>query len=338
MQPLQYKGFRSFGRGVRAAIYQGLWSRPFQVPAVGLAHASNTNAHAGFSRFAIIFPRFCAHREAPLEAFFFGFGTTPTGNYLVATIAAIVPIWDCPDSGLPNYRHSDFIFGQNSVRVVNLLTPQMIKLFQSFLTTMKAKFNRISKATKNEKEVEDLHNDAYVLALDIGDRRGRPVDLSDPEDQDLVMRELYLENVKRADFRMRYAVRIDEEPEGEGPGISWVERLPAAASSDPLISLLAQESAVDVEAKLAERYSQATAYAITFGNFKNDRQKVCAHLVISDWALYRRVTSAIHTVKVQPSMFDRVERIPADFMPLQGKAYVAAGKDKREAGQWAWSF
>lgn len=214
----------------------------------------------------------------------------------------------------------------------------MIKLFQSFLASMKDRFQRIVKATKNEKEVEDLHNDAYVIALDIGDRRGRPVDLSDPEDQDLVMRELYLENVKRADFRMRYAVRIDEEPEGEGEGGTMVERLPAAASSDPLVSLLARESAVDIEAKLAERYSQATAYAITFSNFKNDRQKVCAHLVISDWALYRRVTSAIHAVTVQPSMFDRIEHIPADFMPQQGRAYVDAIEDKREAGQCAWSF
>lgn len=214
----------------------------------------------------------------------------------------------------------------------------MIKLFQSFLTKMKAGFHRIAKATKNEKDVEDLHNDAYVIALDLGDRRGRPVDLSDPEDQDLVMRELYLENVKRADFRMRYAVRIDEEPEGEEDGTKLVDRLPAAASSDPLVSLLAQESAVDVESKLAERYSQATAYAITFSNFKNDRQKVCAHLVISQGALAYRVAVAAHTVKVQPSMFDRIERIPPDFIPLKGRIFTETTEDAREPTQCALSF
>jgi len=214
----------------------------------------------------------------------------------------------------------------------------MYRLFELFLNKMKADFRRIVNATKNEVTVEDLHNDAFVMALEIGDRRGKPIDFSDPVDQDLVMRELYLENVKRADWKMRYAIRIDQEPEDDESGGKWAERLPAAASSDPLVSLLTQESAVDVESKLAEHYSQATAYAITFSNFKNDRQKVCAHLVISDWALYRRVTSAIHTVKVQPSMFDRIERIPADFMPLKGRAYAATIEDKREAGQYALSF
>lgn len=214
----------------------------------------------------------------------------------------------------------------------------MFQFFASFLTKMKAKFQRIVKETKNEKAIEDLHNDAYVIALDIGDKRGRPIDLSDPADQDLVMRELYLENVKRADFRMRYAIRIDQEPEGDVEGSTWVERLPAAASSDPLVSLLAQESAIDVDAKLAERYSQATAYAITFSNFKNDRQKVCMHLVVSLGTLARRVTVAVNTVKVQPSMFDRVERIPADFIPLGGREYAPIIDDKRETAQKAWEF
>lgn len=214
----------------------------------------------------------------------------------------------------------------------------MFQFFASFLTKMKARFQRIAKETKNEKAVEDLHNDAYVIALDIGDKRGRPIDLSDPADQDLVMRELYLENVKRADFRMRYAIRIDQEPEGDVEGSTWVERLPAAASSDPLVSLLAQESAIDVDAKLAERYSQATAYAITFSNFNNDRQKVCAHLVVSLGTLARRVTVAVNTVKVQPSMFDRVERIPTDFIPLKGKEYAPIIEDRRVTAQWKWEF
>lgn len=79
----------------------------------------------------------------------------------------------------------------------------MLELFQAFFTKMKDRFSRLSRSTRNEKEVGDLHNDAFVIALDIGDKRGYAVDLTDPADQDLVMRELYLENVKRGDWKMR---------------------------------------------------------------------------------------------------------------------------------------
>lgn len=214
----------------------------------------------------------------------------------------------------------------------------MLKLFQSFLAQMRAGFQRISKATKHEMTVGDLHNDAWVIALEIGDRRGRPIDFSDPDDQELVMKAVNLQNVRRGDWNMRRSVRIDQEPEGDEAGSKWADRLPAQASSDPLVYLLALESAIDTEAMLASSYSQATAYAITFSNFNNNRQKVCMHLVISDSTLTRRVVVAADTVKAQPCMFDRIERIPVDFMPLMARTYAAAVEDKREAKQLAWDF
>ena len=214
----------------------------------------------------------------------------------------------------------------------------MVKLFQSFLAKMKAGFRRISRQTRDDVPVEDLENDAFVLALEIGERRGRMIDFADPADQELVMRALHVEKVKRGDWKMRRAVRLDHSLDEDDEGDTLKERLPAAAVADPLVSLLDRESAVDVDAKLAERYSQATAYAITFSNFKNDRQKVCMHLVISGGTLARRVAGAIHTVKVQPSMFDRVERIPSDFVPLRGTGYADVNKDMRQMRQQAWDF
>ncbi len=214
----------------------------------------------------------------------------------------------------------------------------MFKLFQSFLAKMKASFLRISRATRGDVPVEDLENDAFVLALDIGERRGRPIDFSDPADQELVMRALNVEKVKRGDWKMRRAVRLDHEPEWDEDGDTLIERLPAPDSSDPLVTLLAHESAIDADTLLAASYSQATAYAITFSNFNNDRQKICMHLVISDGALYRRVAVAIKTVKVQPSMFDRIERIPVDFMPMRGRACAPIIEDGRETEQRAWVF
>lgn len=214
----------------------------------------------------------------------------------------------------------------------------MLKLFQTFLEKMKANFRRISRATRNDVPIEDLENDAFVLALDIGERRGSPIDFSNPEDQELVMRALYVEKVKRGDWNLRRSVRIDHELEGDEEGGPLVDRLPARESSDPLVLLLALESFVDTDAMLAASYSQATAYAITFRNFNNDREKVCMHLVISGGVLSRRVTNAADTVKVQPSIFDCIERVPSDFMPPQGRAYVVRIEDAREAAQTAWCF
>ncbi len=215
---------------------------------------------------------------------------------------------------------------------------RMLKYFQMFLEKMKANFRRISRATRNDVPIEDLENDAFVLALDIGERRGSPIDFSNPEDQELVMRALYVEKVKRGDWNLRRSVRIDHELEGEEEGGPLVDRLPARESSDPLVLLLELESFVDTDAMLAASYSQATAYAITFRNFNNDRKKVCMHLVISGGVLSRRVTNAADTVMVQPSIFDCIERVPSDFMPPQGRAYAARIEDAREAAQTAWCF
>ena len=216
----------------------------------------------------------------------------------------------------------------------------VIELFQSFITDMKARFARLAGATRKEKEVSDLHNDAIVFALEIGERRGRPVDFSDPMDRDLVMRHLYLENVKRGDWKLRYAARVDHAVGGDEEGPTLGERLPAPASSDPLISLLQSESAVDAEAMLASSYSQASAYVVTFRNFRYGRQRICSHLILSESGLGRRLSFARKTVEVQPSVFDRVERIDPKFMPLPGKAYLAtvAEVEAREDDQRTFMF
>jgi hypothetical protein len=213
----------------------------------------------------------------------------------------------------------------------------MLHFFQSFIAKMHESFRRIAKATKHEITVDDLHNDSWVIALELGDRRGRPIDFSDPADQDLVIRAVNHRNVRRGDWKMRRSVRIDQEPESE-EAVKWVERLPARASSDPLVYLLARESALDTDAILAASYSQATAYAITFSNFKNDRHKICSYLVVSERALGRRATVAAYSMRMQPSMFDRIERIPADFMPLRGKQYTAIIGNTRESEQAGWAF
>jgi hypothetical protein len=53
---------------------------------------------------------------------------------------------------------------------------------------------------------------------------------------------------------------------------------------------------------------------------------------------HTRLATAANTMKIHPSMFDRIERIPADFIPLKGKAYIATIQDERGVQQCAWEF
>ena len=172
---------------------------------------------------------------------------------------------------------------------------------------MRAGFRRIAKATNHEVTAEDLQQGAWIIANEIAKRRGRAIDFSNPEDQNLVMSAVNLQNVKRGDWKMRRTIRIDKAADDDDGTINWADRLPARASSDPLVSLLLRESALDTEEKLASSYSQAVAYVMVFVHFKNNRQEGCTYLVLSDGALARRLSAAADTVRAQPSLFDRIE-------------------------------
>jgi hypothetical protein len=62
------------------------------------------------------------------------------------------------------------------------------------------------------------------------------------------------------------------------------------------------------------------------------------YLVISADTLSKRVTFAADSVRVQPSLFDRIERIESDFMPALGKRYAAKEVRSGTATQWGWEF
>ena len=214
----------------------------------------------------------------------------------------------------------------------------MFRFFASFLTKMASRFKGIAYATKSGLTDKDLHSDAWIVANEISEKRGREVDFSDPDDQELILSQVYKQGMRQRDWRLRSAIRIDQDRESEDGAIKWSERLPAHASSDPLVSLLLQESAFDAEVMLTSSYSQAAAYVVVFVHFKNDRQLVCAYLVMSDRTLARRVASAANTVKVQPSLFDGIKKIHKSFMPLPGRQYAMRADRHHAATQWGWEF
>ena len=214
----------------------------------------------------------------------------------------------------------------------------MHRFFSLFLEKMKNSFRSIVRATRHEVTVGDLQSDAWVVAHEISERRGHPVDFSDPADQDLVIRGVNRNNVRRGDWHMRKSVRIDEEREGEDGAIKWSERLAATSTADPLKFLLKREAAHENDAKLDASYSQAAAYVRVFARFKYNRQEVCSHLTISDSTLVCRVAIAEAVVAVQPSLFDGKHRIGPKFLPPPGRVYAARPVHHLGSVRWAWSF
>lgn len=203
---------------------------------------------------------------------------------------------------------------------------------------MVASFRRIARATKHDMTEEDLQQNAWIIAQEIGGRRGREIDFSDPSDQDLIIRAVHVQNVKRGDWYMRNAIHIDEKSDDEEDIPSWSERLAAPVSSDPLIAMLLHESAEKVETILANSFSEAVAYLCFFPKFKNNRQDICSYLAIAAGTLNRRMNQAACIFKQQPSLFDQIEKIDSDFMPKSGKRYVVKAKQILSDEQWAWEF
>lgn len=203
---------------------------------------------------------------------------------------------------------------------------------------MARSFKRIVHATKQEVTVDDLYSESWIVASEIAEKRGRDIDFSDPVDQNLVMGYLYNRQVRRGDWHMRKSVRIDRDSEAEEGAIKWSERLPAADTFDPLVSLLKREASIEADATLLVSYSQAAAYFRTFAYFKHDWIKVREHLAISDHTLSGRLAAAEAIVLIQRSLFDGHSRISKRFVPLPGRAYSA--KHERHLGsvQWAWTF
>ena len=214
----------------------------------------------------------------------------------------------------------------------------MYKFFELFLNKMRASFRNIAKATKHEMTVDDLKSDAWIVAHEISQRRGRTIDFSDPDDASLIIRAVNVRNVKCGDWKMRSAVRMNRPDDGDDNVVDWSERLAASASSDPLVSMLQQESALDSQEILTSSYSQAAAYVIVLAHFNNEKEDVCTYLAISRKVLATRVTSAANSVRVQSSLFDRIERMGVRFMPPPGWQYPVIVDGPVAGSQWGWEF
>lgn len=192
----------------------------------------------------------------------------------------------------------------------------MFKVFSAFLKDAASRFNRIARGLRGQIKPSDLHADAWMLAAEIGEKRGKEIDFSDTADQELVMNRVFWNVKNQRDWRLASAFSIDDDQEGR---TSWADRLAAPISSAPLEILLQREASAVTDAIVAASYSQAKAYNVSLANFKSDRARLCAHLLITVRTLDLRMNSAYEIVRRQHSLFNGHQVIASDFIPLAGQ-------------------
>lgn len=74
--------------------------------------------------------------------------------------------------------------------------PKTGNSFLKFLASRVANFRRITWATRGEYSEHDLHGEAWIIASRISEKRGYPIDFSNPEDQNTVLQWLYNQVVR----------------------------------------------------------------------------------------------------------------------------------------------
>lgn len=117
--------------------------------------------------------------------------------------------------------------------------------FGFFASAHAADFRRIAGASRGEFSPEDVQQEAWMLALEIGQRRGRRLDLEDGDDADLLVRYLYNHCVKYAERVVRHAVRLDHAARGDADRDDhWLnDRLMADDGAHPLSLIESAEDA-----------------------------------------------------------------------------------------------
>lgn len=191
------------------------------------------------------------------------------------------------------------------------------KIFLRFLDVRRNDLQRIASATRGEYEVEDLHGVAWEMLTRIGNKRGRPIDLVIPDDQELVLRWLNCEVIRYDETHLRRAVRLDKDWDSDE----------AASSEDRLASLLdlstsfdqaglmdSEERQRELLAIVNQSYSQYSAYLILLDRFGWDIIVMAEHLRLLAATVVRRIQACQQLIRYQSSLFDRLQSIENDFV------------------------
>ncbi|AJK47302.1 hypothetical protein [Burkholderia plantarii] len=193
--------------------------------------------------------------------------------------------------------------------------------FHRLIAPMTRRLKYLAELTSREQSVDDLKNEAWILAEEIKAKQGRHIEPEDEELQDAIVAQLFKRFGKFVNRQFRHAVRLDQEErnaDGEFTTNSVFARLSAPAWNEPEVAAQQAEEETAKQAAIAARFSEAVAYFHMFDYFDGSSEALASHLAIAATMLQRRVRHAERTAREQPSMFDGIASIPRDFMAKPG--------------------
>jgi hypothetical protein len=197
-----------------------------------------------------------------------------------------------------------------------MLSRQAASAFAEFIRSHSSSFRRIASNADASVSAQDVQQDAWLIANEIAEKRGKPVDFSNLDDQATVISWLYTKFVKFTSRQLRNAIRIDREDDDEK---SASITLSGSDNDNPLNQLLRSEDdrrkAVRVPPIVSESYSQASVYAMLLARSDGKWSVVAKLLGITRSAFVQRLRRAYAWIEVQPSLFDRIVCLDLDFMP-----------------------
>ena len=208
--------------------------------------------------------------------------------------------------------------------------------FERFLTTRRRDLQRISRQTRGEHTLDDVISEAWLMASEIGQRRSRTFDFSAQDDQDQLFAWLHVGLVRYADKTVRYAIRLDDgddDTDREGVGATLARLLTAPLDTDPQVHQQLIEEREQLLHRLRRSYSQATAYVLLLMRVDGHLGDLAELLRITVEALRDRMKRVGLIARIQPTLFDDIERIDLDFQPWQRRHVTVTSPLKMEAHQ-----
>ncbi|RQU40216.1 hypothetical protein DF147_21565 [Burkholderia cenocepacia] len=193
--------------------------------------------------------------------------------------------------------------------------------FQRITGLIRRQLEWIAWSSEGDHSVDDLTSETWLI---VDELHADPDATPDPDDEslrDMIVARLQRQFGKFVNRKERFALRIDRDDiddDGDFLPSAVGARLSAPEKYEPLVALEMREDASAAARVIGGRFSEAIAYLRTFERFDGDAARVATYLAIGARTLNRRVARASHIEETQPSMFDGVEAIPADFMPHRG--------------------
>ncbi len=215
------------------------------------------------------------------------------------------------------------------------------KAFQAFLNSCRADLRRIAGHSRGEYSVDDLSGEAWLIAEEVGRKRGFAVDLSNSDDQQFILARLYNKLIRFTEKNLRFAVRLDRNWDSDDSeyAVNRLARLLSAPEEfDPLVRMQAEEDQSGAWKLVEHSYSQASAYVILLDRFNWELDMLARSLNLVTAVLRRRMLKSGMHMKYQPSLFDRIQSVERDFVPMAARCGIRASYPVSDVRQLEWGF